>query len=197
MIPKLEELYTFIVNRSLNKEKTTVKDICLAFPDRYKYNESESNFSNAPTLYEDIDLINETSDLDAYIIIKDNNNFKIGNKDEIEEYMNKLKKHALKQLKKYWVIKRRFDIKNQAMLNNISENNNSVIFEDTNELNKFVNTFLDNELKPIHYSDEFLMKCSITQLHEYSKKLGISPLYGWRKEDYIKEIRYAERNNNK
>lgn len=184
MNKKLKDLYDFIVERSLSNQKTTVKDICIAFPNEYKLNAKESNYTNSPKIYEDIDAINEESEYTDYIIIKDNNNFKVGSKEEVEDYMNKLQKHALKQLKKFWTIKRKIAYKN------------NLIIGDKANISDFVDTFVDT-LEPIHYSDEFLRSCSIKQLHEYTKSIGGYVLNGWGIEDYIEEIRHVENARNK
>lgn len=186
MIKKLEDLYDFIVERSLVNKRTTVKDICLRFPNEYKLNAKESNYTNSPKIYEDIDTINEESSYTDYIIIKDNNNFKVGNKEEVYEYMDKLQKHALKQLKKYWTIRRKVAYKN------------NLIIGDKANISEFVDTFVDT-LEPVTYSDEFLRGCSIKQLHEYTKSIGGIAIFGWGVDDYIEEIRRVEklRNGNK
>jgi hypothetical protein len=184
MIERLKKLYDFIVERSLNNEKTTVKDVCDAFPNEYKLNAKESNYTNSPKIYEDIDGINEQSDYTDYIIIKDNNNFKVGDRAEVEEYMDKLQKHALKQLKKYWNIRRKYAYKNNYIVN------------DKANISDFVDTFVDT-LEPIHYSDDFLKSCSIKQLHEYTKSIGGYVLNGWSIKDYIDEIRRVENERKK
>ena len=194
METKLKELYEFIVERSLVNKKTTVEDICTRFPNYYTLNQKESNYSNSPKVYEDIDLINELNDYDTYIIVKDNNNFKVGNREEVISYAEKLKKHALKQLKKYWLIIRRIKLSYNFILNVDKEYEKCYgLFDENNEYNKFAKTFIDS-LPPIHYSDEALMKCSIKQLHEYTKSIGGYVVNGWNKQDYINEIRLVEKN---
>ena len=190
METKLNDLYQFILERSMANIPTSVEDICIAFPKYYSLNKKESNYSNSPKVYEDIDTINELNELDSYIIIKDNNNFKIGTKDEVIAYSEKLKKHALKQLKKYWVIVRRIEYKNNMFIDC------NKLFNEKAEYDKFVNSFID-ELPMMHYDDEYLMKCSLRQLHEYTKSIGGYVCQGWNKQDYINEIRLVERENAK
>lgn len=101
-------LYNFIKARTLNGEKTTVKDVCEKFPDIYHLNDKESNFSNCPNLYKDIDFLNEHWQIEK-IIVKDNNNFHLATEEEAKTYAKKIKVRGLKLLKKYWVVYRKIE----------------------------------------------------------------------------------------
>lgn len=188
---KLWKLYNFIKYRTENNIPTTVKDICDEFPDTYKLNAKESNFTNCPALYEDIDTLNASAEVNK-VIIKDNNDFRFGTEEEVKNYANKLQIHALKQLKKYWDIQRKTMYQGQMKL----LSNRDEPIDDKSRAERFVNAFIDT-LEPVHYDDEFLMNCSLKQLHEYTKSIGGYVLYGWNKEDYIKEIRNIEKHRNK
>ena len=78
-------LYNFIKARTLNGEKTTVRDVCEQFPELYHLNDKESNFTNCPNLYKDIDLLNEHWQIEK-IIVKDNNNFHLATEEEAKTY---------------------------------------------------------------------------------------------------------------
>lgn len=84
-----------------NARGLTVKEICECLPTHYKYNPSESNYTNCPQLYKDIDVLNSDPAV-AEIIIKDNNCFKVGSENECKGYAKKLQVRALKSFKKYW-----------------------------------------------------------------------------------------------
>lgn len=103
LTPDLWKLYNFIKERTANGQATSVKDVCEHMPDVYYLNEKESNFSNCPKLYKDIDTLNASYQIEK-IIIKDNNNFKLATKEEAETYRDKLKARAVKLFKKYWTV---------------------------------------------------------------------------------------------
>lgn len=103
LTPQLWELYNFIKERTLTDTKTTVKDICEEFPKTYHLNSKECNFSNCPKLYEDIDFVNSSEEIEK-IIIKDHNNFYLATEEQAKDYANRLFNRALKTLKKYYVV---------------------------------------------------------------------------------------------
>lgn len=76
----------------------------LTFTDKYVFNESEGNHSNCPDIYKDIDVINETDELDK-IICKKNNQFWIGNEEENIEYHNKLMHNVCRDSHKAKIIR--------------------------------------------------------------------------------------------
>ena len=98
---ELWKLYNFIKERTLEKEKTTVKDICDYMPTVYTLNAKQSHFSNCPKLYKDIDTLNASGEIEK-IIVKDNNNFYLATEEQAIDYAEKVRKHAIKQFRKYW-----------------------------------------------------------------------------------------------
>lgn len=115
LTPKLWQLYNFIKARTLAGEKTSVKDICEEMPEDYYLNEKESNFSNCPKLYKDIDILNESTEIEK-IIVKDNNNFHLATEEEANEYSAKLKLRALKLLKKHWIVENKISVDGQGKI---------------------------------------------------------------------------------
>lgn len=91
MTPDLWALYRFIEKATNEGNTLTVKDICLAFPDRYHLNAKECNYSNCNKLYEDIYLINTyyTHEHDKYIVTN-NNKIKLGTELEIQKEYRKV-----------------------------------------------------------------------------------------------------------
>lgn len=103
LTPDLWKLYNFIKDRSLLKQKTTVKDICNYMPEVYHLNEKQSHFSNCPKLYKDIDVLNHSYQIEC-IIVKNNNNFQLVTREEGLKYEAKLKNRALRAWRQYWDI---------------------------------------------------------------------------------------------
>lgn len=140
--PALWDLYNFIKHRTLSKEKTTVKDICDFMPNVYKLNAKESNFSNCPNLYKDIDILNASYEIEK-IIVKDNNNFRLATKEEAEIYEQKLKIRALKLLKKYWIVNNKIAVDGNGKL--ISCQGQPIV--DKSKAREFIESFVSEAEK--------------------------------------------------
>ena len=138
----LWDLYNFIKERSLNGEKTTVRDVCEQFPETYHLNDKESNFTNCPNLYKDIDLLNSSYQIEK-IIVKDYNNFHLATKEDANKYANKIKFKALKLLKKYWVVQRKIDKDGQGKC--IGANGQPI--DDKSKARRFYESFIDELLE--------------------------------------------------
>ena len=93
----------------------TVKEICEAMPEYYPYKESEHNFTNCPTIYEDIDYLMSSARIEK-IIIKDNGTFRLGTEEESIDYANKLFEKGTRLMAKYGVIARRIPKDKQGKL---------------------------------------------------------------------------------
>lgn len=132
MTNELQKLYDFIAGR----EATTVKDICDEFPYLYTLNAKESNFSNCPKLYKDIDLINSDCEIEK-IIIKDNNNFHLATEEEAKVYRNKLFIQGKKYMAKYGCVMRKMLKNGQADIMSLSTAEQSALM--------FVNTFAEEK----------------------------------------------------
>lgn len=192
MESKLWNLYNFIKKRTLAHIKTTVEDVCNEFKDTYKLNAKESNFSNCPKLYEDIDTINSDDHIQK-IIIKDNNDFRLATEQEAHEYEQKLLTRALKELKKYWAIKRKIDHNDKARIFTAD----GKYIDENSQARQFIESFIDSEFRKITYTDEELQTFSLKQLHSYLISIGGMGYNGWTTKDYIQEIRLQEQQNNK
>lgn len=118
-------------------EQANVQDVCNALPEFYSVHITDGNYSNCPKLYEDINTLNESSQTDKIIVIK-NNCFFRGTKDETEAYRNKLKIKALKAFKKYWNVDKKIKADGQGKL---IGNNGDPITEDSSA-REFIETFV-------------------------------------------------------
>lgn len=145
---KLWSLYNFIKERSLNKEKTTVKDICTAMPEFYNVVESEHNYSNCPALYRDIDLINESTEIEK-IIVKDNNNFHLATEEEAKRYSLRLRARALKLFKKYWIVEQKISNNDQGKLLGCG----GEVIDEHSHARRFTEAFIDEALKDENVSE--------------------------------------------
>ena len=137
LTPSQWKLYRYLRDRSLFNLDTCVAEICEFMPDVYTLNGKESNFSNCPTLYKDIDIINASTEVEK-IIIKDNNNFKLATKEEARRYADKMKERAIKVFKKYWDVERKIANDGQGKL--VSCQNEAI--DETSQARHFVETFI-------------------------------------------------------
>ena len=140
LTPELWDLYNFIKHRSTAGEKTSVKDICDFMPNVYHLNAKESNFSNCPNIYRDIDLLNGSGQLEK-IIVKDYNNFHLATREEAEKYRDKLQARSLRLMKKYWIISRKIDKDGQGKL--IGTNNKPI--DEHSSARRFFETFISEQ----------------------------------------------------
>lgn len=105
------ELYRLIKDRP----NITVKEVCEAMPKYYSYKESEHNFTNCPAIYEDIDYIMQSPEVEK-IIIKDEGKFRLGTEEECIDYANKLYSRGTRIMAKYGAISRRISADGQGKL---------------------------------------------------------------------------------
>ena len=92
-----------------------VETIARAFPHVYNFKSQKGNYSNCPLLYQHIDELNASNEIDK-IIIKDNNKFKLGTEQEAIDYYNKMIGKAMRLLVKASVVKRKISKNGQAKL---------------------------------------------------------------------------------
>jgi len=142
LTPTLWDLYHFVKHNTIMGEKTTVKDICDAFPNIYHLNAKQSNFSNCPKLYEDIDTINDSGEVEK-IIVKDNNNFHLATEEEAHAYEQKLKIRALKLFKKYWAVHYKIASNGQGKLIGCGGD----VIDDKSKARAFTEAFIDEALQ--------------------------------------------------
>lgn len=133
------ELYNIIQDCTLRGERCTVKYICERMPEYYYLNNKQSNFSNCPELYDDIDYINASSRVDK-IIIKDNNDFRLATREEAINYAKKVQIEGLKKLKKYWCIVRKIQKDKQTQM--FDKDINPVDDESVKEVNAFMDEII-------------------------------------------------------
>ncbi len=93
----------------------SVKEICEAMPKFYHYKESQYNYTNVPTIYEDIDYI-MSSPQTHKIIIKDEGRFRLGTEEECIEYAAKLYLQGKVAMAKYGAVKNRISQDGQGRL---------------------------------------------------------------------------------
>lgn len=105
------ELYHLIEKRP----NISVKEICEAMPKFYHYKESQYNYTNVPTIYEDIDYI-MSSPQTHKIIIKDEGRFRLGTEQECIEYAAKLYLQGKVAMAKYGAVKNRISQDGQGRL---------------------------------------------------------------------------------
>jgi len=93
----------------------SVEDICNYFPNEYYLNKKESNFSNCPKLYKDIDTINQSTEVDKWIT-KNNNKIKLATKEECERDIQRLKKRLSKAGKEIYRLEKKMKLDGQCKL---------------------------------------------------------------------------------
>ena len=127
------ELYRLIKDRP----NITVKEVCEAMPKYYSYKESEHNFTNCPAIYEDIDYIMQSPEVEK-IIIKDEGKFRLGTEEECINYANKLFIRGTRIMAKYGAISRRISADGQGKL--LSAQGNPI--DDKSGARPFVEAFV-------------------------------------------------------
>lgn len=95
--------------------EVNVEMIARAFPHVYNFKSQKGNYSNCPLLYQHIDELNASNEIDK-IIIKNNNKFKLGTEQEAIDYYNKMISKAMRLLVKASVVKRKISKHGQAKL---------------------------------------------------------------------------------
>lgn len=130
------ELYRLIKD----KPNISIKEICNAMPKYYYYKESEHNFTNCPAIYEDVDYIMNSPEVEK-IIIKDEGKFRLGTEEECIEYARKLFIRGTRIMAKYGAIAKRISKDGQGKL--ISAQNK--IIDESSDARPFVEAFIENE----------------------------------------------------
>lgn len=115
----------------------TVKEICRALPEYYQYKESEHNFTNCPSIYEDIDYLMSSARIEK-IIIKDNGTFRLGTEEECIDYANKIYIKAKKLMAKYGAIKNRISKDGQSKLFSTALK----VIDENSQARPFVETYI-------------------------------------------------------
>jgi hypothetical protein len=131
MPPELWQLYKLIEKNTNDGKTLTVKEICEAFPSRYRLNAKECNYSNCKDLYEDIFIINTvfTYEHDKYIITNANK-IKLATEAEIQKEYRKVAQSFKRLNAKKRALKKVMSLNNQyKLLSNqnvpIDENSNA------------------------------------------------------------------------
>lgn len=131
-------LYSFIKEMT-EKGGCSVCDIALAIP-TYKVKVTESNFTNCPEIYKDIDEINASYEIEK-IIVKDNNNFRLGTEDDVVKYAARILSRALKQLDKYHTVSRKMSHEGQQKLISLHGD----LIDDESKARKYVEAYFIKE----------------------------------------------------
>jgi len=152
----------------------------LTFTDLYNFIESEGNHSNCPEIYKDVDIINESDELDK-IICKKNNQFWLGNESECIQFYNKLMHNVCRDSHKCKIIRDKISRDGQGKLitfdgipindTNAREFHESFIRQENllKELEKKDKTIHDLEIKVLQYKNQADM---YKERYEYYKNNG-------------------------
>ena len=152
----------------------------LTFTDIYNFSESEGNHSNCPEIYKDVDIINESDELDK-IICKKNNQFWLGNESECIQFHNKLMHNVCRDSHKAKIIRDKISQDGQGKLitfdgipindTNAREFHESFIRQENllKELDKKDKTIHDLEIKVLQYKNQAEM---YKERYEYYKNNG-------------------------
>ena len=102
-------------------EKASVKDVCDSLPEYYSVKLTDGNYSNCPTLYKDINVLNESYQTDHVIVVR-NNCFYRGTKEERTSYEETLRRRLVRAAKKYWAVHKKNDSLGQGVFINKANN---------------------------------------------------------------------------
>ncbi|NCA96482.1 MAG: hypothetical protein EOM74_05825, partial [Methanomicrobia archaeon] len=98
MTPRMWKLYNLIKDRTLYSGiALTQKDICDNLPNDFIYNDRPND--KCPAIWEDVDFINQSYEVEKIIVV-DKFTYRIGSRQEAEDYGNKLFIGAVKKFKR-------------------------------------------------------------------------------------------------
>lgn len=104
------------------------------------YEESgKLSHDKCPSIYADIDKINKSKEIDKIILI-DNFNYKIANKEEAIDFANYYLRKALKALKRYWTLIDKINNDGQGKL--LSNQDHPI--DDKSKAKRFFETFIND-----------------------------------------------------
>lgn len=138
LTPRQHALYRLIKHNSMEElRKTTQKEICEQLKDYgYVYNESVTCHDRCSIIWSDINAINNSFEKEK-LIISDNFTYWIGNKEENEEYLDKLWEKLSPRLYRYWTYKRKIERDGQGKLLSVFGNP----IDENSKAREFVESF--------------------------------------------------------
>lgn len=119
-------LFEYIKENSfIHHRKTTKKEIC-EYINGYKWNDNPKVHDHCPAVWDDINVL-RLSDKNDYIIISDNDEYWIGNKEETDDFIDGLWSDLEPRLKRYWAFLKKVRKNGQAEM--LDEKTNSIDIE--------------------------------------------------------------------
>ena len=117
MNERQESLYSFLLKKSHTNNYISKEEICTNLPEFYPRFEEKSNEHNSRSfalIRRDVRAINR-SDVEK-IVVSSKKGYKIANKQEAIEFINKRFKRDLSSLKTNWNLKRKVGLNNQVKM---------------------------------------------------------------------------------
>lgn len=102
------------INSVIEHRKTTQKEICESI-DGYEWNDDEKCHDHCPAIWNDIKDINLSYETDK-LIISDKFEYWIGNKEETNDFIDKLWNDLEPRLKRYWAYLKKVERDGQGIL---------------------------------------------------------------------------------
>jgi hypothetical protein len=117
MNERQQKLYQFLLDKSSTNQYISKEEICYNLPKFYPRFEEKSNEHNSRAyskIRDDVRAINR-SDVEK-IIVSSKKGYKIANKEEAIEFINKRFRRDLSSLKTNWNLKRKVGLNNQVKM---------------------------------------------------------------------------------
>jgi len=117
MNERQQKLYQFLLDKSSTNQYISKEEICYNLPKFYPRFEEKSNEHNSRSfalIRRDVRAINR-SDVEK-IVVSSKKGYKIANKEEAIEFINKRFKRDLSSLKTNWNLKRKVGLNNQVKM---------------------------------------------------------------------------------
>lgn len=117
MNERQQKLYQFLLDKSSTNQYISKEEICYNLPKFYPRFEEKSNEHNSRSfalIRRDVRAINR-SDVEK-IVVSSKKGYKIANKEEAIEFINKRFRRDLRSLKINWNLKRKVGLNNQVKM---------------------------------------------------------------------------------
>ena len=120
MNERQQKLYQFLLDKSSTNQYISKEEICYNLPEFYPRFEEKSNEHNSRSfalIRRDVRAINRSDVEDVEkIVVSSKKGYKIANKEEAIEFINKRFKRDLSSLKTNWNLKRKVGLNNQVKM---------------------------------------------------------------------------------
>jgi hypothetical protein len=120
MNERQQKLYQFLLDKSSTNQYISKEEICYNLPKFYPRFEEKSNEHNSRSfalIRRDVRAINRSDVEDVEkIVVSSKKGYKIANKQEAIEFINKRFKRDLSSLKTNWNLKRKVGLNNQVKM---------------------------------------------------------------------------------